>query len=234
MLIYNYNPITFEYTSFEEAGKNPLDPETPIIPSCATQTKPPEVQQGYAIVWVGNKWEYKEDHRGETWYNADTKTLEIINFIGVLPTYYYSPDSPIANKPDGDYWVFDSDLNEWVADIALYKQYISQLAQNVWSIKLDTPFEFEGYRYLPSWRELYTSIWVALDSGIKTEYTLQDYDSNYNTVDKKAMNQIMVKLSNIIDEMYTDKHSLEKYFATVNDYNQLNKKYQEWSEKEYK
>lgn len=232
--IYLYDPITKEYLEEGKSDKNPLDPETPIIPSCATEVKPPEVQQGYATVWVGNKWEYKEDHRGEVWYNADTKELTTVDFIGILPTYYYSPDSPIANKPDGTYWVFDSDLNEWAVDITLYKEYISIVAQEVWNVKLDTPFEFEGYKYLPSWRELYTSIWVALDSGIKSEYTLQDYDSKYNTVDKTAMKQIMEKLSDVVDEMYTDKHNLEKYFASVNDYKQLQAKYEEWATKEYK
>lgn len=232
--IYLYNPVTKEFLKQDTSDKNPLDPNVPIIPACATEVEPPAKQEGYAIVWVGNKWEYKEDHRGETWYNVDSKQLEVINFIGVLPKNYYSPDSPIANKPDGTYWVFDSELNQWVGNADLYKLYVTEVAQETWDIKYNMPFEFEGFRYLPSWRELYTSIWVALDTGIKTEYKLQDYDSKYNTVNKKSMKSIMTKLSDIIDEMYEDKHALEKYFKEINDFDKLQEKYQEWAQKEYK
>lgn len=232
--IYLYDPITKEYTIQGKSERNPLDPETPIIPACSTTIKPPEKQEGYAVVWVGNKWEYKEDHRGEVWYNSNTKTTEIIEFIGILPNYYYSPDSPIANQPEGFYWIYDSDTQTWVGDSVLYKQYVLSEFDNYWNIKQNTPFELDGYKYIASWRELYTSIWVTLRDGIKSEYRLQDYDGKFNTVNAETMKPIIIKMSDINDEMYIDKQNLEVYFAKTNDFNKLQNKFEEYIKKEYK
>lgn len=232
--IYLYDPITKEYTTQGKSDKNPLDPDTPIIPACSTTIKPPEKQEGYVVVWVGNKWEYKEDHRNEVWYNANTKELETIDFIGILPNYYYSPDAPIANKPEGDYWIYDSNTQTWVGDALLYKKYVLNNFEYYWNIKLDTPFELDGYKYIASWRELYTSIWVTLRDGIKSEYRLQDYDGKFNTVNAETMKPIIVKMSDINDEMYMDKQNLEVYFAKTNDFNKLENKFNEYIKKEYK
>lgn len=233
MLIYNYNPITLEYMYSEEAGRNPLNIDEPIIPAHATTIEPPEFQQGYAITWAGNKWRYKEDHRNEAWYNAETKEIEIIDFIGELPSYYYTPDSTIANKPEGDYWQYDSETDSWVGNALLYKQHILSYFSNYWEQKQNTPFEFKGYRYLPSWRELYTSIWVALKDGLKLEYRLQDYDSKFNTVNIDSMKEIITKISEINDEMYTDKHNLEAYFKTEDNFENLQKTFEAWLNKQY-
>lgn len=234
MLVYNYNPITFEYTSYEEAGKNPLNPAEPIIPACSTTIEPPKSIDNYAIIWIGNKWEYKEDHRDELWYNAQNKSMEIVDFIGELPNYYYTPDSPIANPPEGEYWVYDSENQTWVGDTLLYKQYVLNVFSEYWSQKQNIPFEFEGYRYIPSWRDLYDSIFNTLNNGIKTEYRLQDYDGEYNTVTLSTMKPIYTKMADIVDEMYVDKQNLESYFKTENDFNKLEKAFNAWVAKIYK
>ena len=234
MLVYNYDPITMEYISSEEAGRNPINPENPLIPANATTVEPPEVRQGYAITWAGNKWRYKEDHRGENWYNAQTKQIETIEFLGELPNYYYTPDSTIANKPNGDYWQYDSDTQTWVGNAQLYKLYILNSFNGYWIQKQNIPFEFKGYRYLPSWRELYTSIWVSLKDGFKLEYRLQDYDSKFNTVNVESMKEIITKISDINDEMYTDKHNLEAYFKNENNFDNLQNAFNIWLKKEYK
>ena len=231
--VYNYDPITFEYYSSGPASKNPLNEEEPIIPACATTVKPPEPQYGYAIVWIGNKWQYKEDHRGEVWYNAETNSIEEIEFIGKLPKYYYTPDSVIANKPEGDYWQYDAETETWVGNAGLYKKFILDSFTQYWEQKLNTPFEFEGYKYLPSWRELYTSIWVALSEDLKKEYRLQDYEGNFINVNKKTMKPIIGKISNVNDELYTDKHNLEVYFKNENDFNKLQETFENWIKKTY-
>lgn len=233
LVIYNYDPITKEYTTSSTANKNPLNPNEPIIPACATKLKPLNKKEEYAIIWVGNKWEYKEDHRGEAWFNAKTNEIQIVDFIGELPNYFYTPDSPIANKPEGEYWQFDQELNEWIGNPILYKNYILNSFPNYWTEKQNIPFEFEGYKYIPSWRELYTSIWVALKDGIKNNYRLQDYDGNFNTVDVKSMKAIITKMSDVNDEMYLDKQNLELYFKTQNDFNKLQNKFNEWLNKKY-
>lgn len=232
--IYLYDPITKEFIKKDVSDRNPLDPETPIIPSCATTEVVPEEKEGYIRCWIGNKWTYKEDHRGETWYNASTKTLEVIDFIGELPNYYYTPDSTIANPPEGSYWVYDQKSDTWVGNALLYKQYILENYDVLWELKLNAPFEFEGYRYIASWRELYTSIWVSLKDGLKQEYRLQDYDGKQNVVTAETMKPIIIKISDIVDELYTDKHNLEKYFAVTNDFKELETAFNAWLNKEYK
>ena len=97
------------------------------------------------------------------------------------------------------------------------------MAVYYWELKQNTPFEFNGFRYIASWRDLYTSIWVTLKDGIKDEYRIQDYDGKFNTVTLKTMKPIIVKMSNINDEMYTDKHNLQLYFMQVNDFDKLQK-----------
>jgi hypothetical protein len=232
--IYNYDPITFEYTTQGKASKNPVNPDNPIIPACATTIVPLEHIDKYAIVWVGNKWEYKEDHRGELWYNSENQEMVEITFIGSLPNYYFTPDSPIANKPEGTYWKFDSDKQKWVGDSLLYKQYIYENFDKYWDIKQSTPFEIDGFKYLPSWRDLYDSIFNTLNNGIKKDYRLQDYDGKYNTVNVNTMKPIYVKMADIVDEMYIDKQDLESYFKKEDDFNKLEKSFNAWVKKEYK
>lgn len=234
MLVYNYDPITFEYMSYEEANRNPLNPDEPIIPACATTIEPPKQIDKYAIVWIGNKWEYKEDHRNELWYNAQNKSVEIIDFIGTLPNFYYTPDSPIANPPEGEYWVYDPDTQSWVGNTLLYKQYVLSVFSEYWEQKQNIPYEFNGYRYIPAWRDLYDSIFNTLNNGIKEEYRLQDYDGKYNTVTLKTMKPIYTKMADIVDEMYVDKQDLEAYFKIENEFNKLEKTFNAWIAKEYK
>lgn len=234
MIIYNYDPITFEYISSEEAGRNPLNPNEPIVPACATIIEPLDAIEKYAIVWIGNKWEYKEDHRGELWYNSISKDMEVIKFIGTLPNYYYAPDSTIANKPDGDYWVYDSDNNTWIGNSLLYKQYVLSIFPNYWSEKQNIPFKFKGFKYIPAWRDLYDSIFNTLNNGIKQEYRLQDYDGKYNTVTLDTMKPIYTKMADIVDEMYVDKQNLESYFKTENDFSKLQNAFDNWVSKIYK
>lgn len=231
--IYNYDPTTKEFTSAGLSERNPLDPETPIIPSCATTIVPLEIKSGYAIVWVGNKWQYREDHRGESWYNSKTKNIEVIDFIGTLPSNYYTLDSAIVNKPDGDYWDFDSDLQEWVGNSTKYKLYVLNNFNSYWEIKQNTPFTFENHQYLPEWRDLYNSIYSTLKDGIKTEYRLQDYNGEYINVTLTTMKPIYAKMADVVDQMYRDKQDLEAYFKVENDFNKLQAKFQEWIKKSY-
>lgn len=233
MIIYNYDPITLEYMCEGESCVNPINPDEPIIPACATTIKPLKSKKGYTIVWVGNNWDYREDHRNELWYNAKTKELETITFIGVLPDYYYTPDSPIANPPEGDYWQYDSKTQTWVGNAVLYKQYVLNNFNMYWNQKQNTPFEFKGHKYLPSWRDLYTSIYSTLNYGIKNEYRLQDYDGNFVIVNGKTMKPIYTKMAEIVDQMYIDKQDLEEYFKSENKFEDLQEMFNKWLQKTY-
>lgn len=232
--IYIYDPVTKEFIAKGLSERNPLDPETPIIPGCSTTLLPLDKKDGYATVWVGNKWEYKEDHRHETWFNAKTNRLEEIDFIGELDNYYFSPDSVRANKPEGDYWQYDSQNDTWVGDAGLYKIYVNSMADTYWNLMQNTPFEFNGFKYIAAWRDLYTSIWVTLRDGIKEQYRLQDYDGKFNVVNKETMKPIIIKMSDINDEMYTDKHNLQLFFIQNNDFDKLQKAFNSFITKKYK
>ena len=234
MLVYNYDPITFEYISSEEAGRNPLNAEEPIMPACSTTIVPLESIDKYAVVWIGNKWEYKEDHRGELWFNSTTKQIVEIDFIGSMPDNYFTPDSPIANEPEGLYWSFDTESQTWVGNALLYKQYISDSFDEYWDAKQNTPFEFDGFKYLPAWRDLYDSIYNTLERGIKKDYRLQDYEGKYNTVTLETMKPIYIKMVDIVDELYMDKQNLEAFFKKETDFNKLEKAFNAWINKEYK
>ena len=111
--------------------------------------------------------------------------------------------------------------------------YVLNNFSNYWELKLNTPFTFEGFKYLPAWRELYTSIWVALKDGLKEEYRLQDCDSKYNTVNKETMKPLITKMSDINDQMYVDKQNLEKFFMINNNFEVLQKEFETWLSKTY-
>ena len=46
MLVYNYHPITLEYTGCSEADPDPLDEGRWLIPACASTIAPPEAVSG--------------------------------------------------------------------------------------------------------------------------------------------------------------------------------------------
>lgn len=231
--IYHYHAKTKEYLYESFSDKNPLNPDEPIIPAFATTIQPLEIKSGKAIVWVGNKWEYKEDHRDEIWYNAKTSNIEKIDFIGEIPSYYFSVDSNRANKPEGNYWEYDSDNDTWVGNLGLYKTYIEQTMSFVWDIKQETPFEFEGHKFLPNWKEQYMSIWNSLNSGFKTEFKIRDYDGVYINVTKDSFKPIVQKIIEVNDEMVLDKAQIKDYIVKSNDFNKLEEKYNNWLKKIY-
>lgn len=233
MRIYHYHPETFEYYASEPAQPSPANPDEYIIPACATAEVPPEPIENFAIVFNGIKWTYKQDHRGEVWYNFNTKSLETINFIGVLPEYYYAPDSKIANPPEGDYWEYDKKKDEWVGNATAYKLYIQNNFDSYWDSKQNTPFLFEGYSYLPAWRDLYCNIYSTLKDEIKSEYRLEDANGQYITVNKTSMKKIYAKMANVVDEMYIDKQNLEQYFKLENNFKLLQEKFNSWVNKQY-
>ena len=233
MKIYYYDPITFEYTHLGESQPNPVNPDYPLIPPCATIVEPQTYKEGYTNIWVQTHWEYTEDHRGELWYNVRNKRLEVINFIGQLPNYYYTPDSPIANPPEGSYWVWDETKETWVPNVALYKIEILNSFTKFWTVKENTPYTFNGHRYVSKWRDLYNSIYSTFKDGIKDQYRLQDYDGNLFYVNQTQMREIYVKMAEVVDEMYMDKQDLEVFFKENNDYAQLSQKLQEYLNKKY-
>ena len=229
--IYIYDPITKEFLCEDKSTKNQVNPNNPIIPACATTVKPPKAKTGNTVIWAGNKWKQYEDHRGEEWYNIETETIEIITELGDIPPKYVSTDSVRANKPDGDYWDYDSDSDQWVANVYRYKVYLSQVIPSNWEIKFTKEFELDGYYYLPSWKTLYNEIYTMLRDNIKDEYRLRDNHSQYNTVDKNSMKKIIGYMSDVVDKLYLEKQDLTDYILYEKDYDKIKKAYTEWLNK---
>lgn len=235
MIIYYYDSTTFEYLYSGETQPNPVNPDHPLIPPCATVIEPLNKEDGYAVIWKKTHWEYEEDHRGEVWFNARLKKLVTIDFLGQLPNYYFTPDSPIANPPEGTYWQFNEITQQWEPNIALYKIEIFNTFPMYWELKNNTPYIYDGHRYVTKWRDLYNSIYSTLKDEIKEQYRLQDYDGNLFYVNLNQMKDIYTKMADVIDEMYMDKQDLEIYFRdnTHNDYEDLSQKVQAYVNKIY-
>lgn len=56
MLVYNYHPITKEFTGFSEADEDPLDKGKWLIPASATVTPPPELIDGKYRAFIDGSW----------------------------------------------------------------------------------------------------------------------------------------------------------------------------------
>lgn len=68
MQTYKYNADTKEYLYSEEAFLDPLETEAQgkpvyLLPADSTFIEPLTAKEGYAVVWSGTAWAYKEDHR---------------------------------------------------------------------------------------------------------------------------------------------------------------------------
>lgn len=68
MQTYKFDADTKEYLYAEEAFLDPLETEQQgkevyLLPADSTFAEPLEAKESYAVVWNGDKWEYKEDHR---------------------------------------------------------------------------------------------------------------------------------------------------------------------------
>lgn len=230
--IYLYDPVTKEFLRDSFSDRNPLNPDEPIIPACATTIAPDVAKEGYTNVWAGNKWKQVEDHRGETFYNTVTEQEEVISFLGSIPDIYVSTDSVRANKPDGDYWEYDSNEDQWVANVIKYKQHlVNDLIPIEWNKKFEKEFEIDGFYYLPSWKTLYNEIYTMLRDGIRDTYRLRDTHGQYNLVNKDSMKIIIACMSDTVDQIYVEKQDLYDYLLKQNDYNKIVKAYEAWCEK---
>jgi len=68
MQVYVFEPSSREFLHEEKAFRDPLESRAQgrdvwLLPAHATFTPPPAPKAGHAVLWNGNAWEYKEDHR---------------------------------------------------------------------------------------------------------------------------------------------------------------------------
>ncbi len=117
MLVYNYDPITREYTGSEQAKIDPLETVHAgtsifLLPANATFTAPPEPKEGYVYCWISNKWEKVESHIGELAYLKTNASATTITDIGPIPA-----DRTLLPPPAGIEFI-KWDGNKWVEDTA--------------------------------------------------------------------------------------------------------------------
>lgn len=100
MEIWNYNPYNGEFICKSLADESPLEPGEFLIPAYATTIPAPEPQEGKAIVFVNNKWDFEEDHRGETWWDEEGNPIIIQEIGKPLDTLssVEPPPKPIKNN----------------------------------------------------------------------------------------------------------------------------------------
>lgn len=102
MKIYNYDPLTFEYISAQNAD---LDPEETkrqgkniyLIPAFATLMEPPAKKERKTRIFNENSWEIVDDFRGLYMVNSDMQPLKVEQ-IGALPDGYTPATEEQAQK----------------------------------------------------------------------------------------------------------------------------------------
>lgn len=88
MYAYKYDHATGEYLGPCPLVSNPRRPDAPCLPAFSAPDAPPEVIQGEAVVRVGGVlgvWKIVEDHRGEVWYEPDTRQAVLVTELGPVP-----------------------------------------------------------------------------------------------------------------------------------------------------
>jgi hypothetical protein len=99
MDIYHYHPETFEFVGAGKADADPLQAGNWLIPASATTVQPIAPQTGFAVCFDKGVWGYVEDHRGETWWNADGKEITISE-LGPIPADYENSPPPPPPAPE--------------------------------------------------------------------------------------------------------------------------------------
>jgi len=78
--VYNYHPVSGQFTGASEAEASPMSPGEFLIPAYATDVAPPEVcADGCIPAWseISKAWGEIPDHRGEVWYSKEGDPLTV-------------------------------------------------------------------------------------------------------------------------------------------------------------
>ena len=74
------------FIDMAKAFINPkADDESYLIPRGCIDVPKPQLKEGFALKWSGEKWEYIEDHRGKLAYFKENGEKTRITELGVLP-----------------------------------------------------------------------------------------------------------------------------------------------------
>lgn len=117
MKIYNYNPITFEYTGSQNADLDPQETKEQgknvyLLPANATFIKPPASEPMKARVFKEGSWSYEKDFR-KGFYKVDSN-LDVtdITELGDVPEGYILVTKVIGDdiKANPDKYIIDDGI----------------------------------------------------------------------------------------------------------------------------
>ncbi len=138
MKVFNYDPITFEFTSESYADKSPLENDIYLIPAFSTAIVPPDVSKNEKQVFneKNKSWIVMADFRSEILYSKTTSevveasigdTLDKLNATKIKPIV----DFPMWNensqtwetdnvkKTESKKNKLDSDISQKISDATL-------------------------------------------------------------------------------------------------------------------
>lgn len=84
LVIYHVDGRTNEYIGGGLAAPDPVVEKNWLIPAHAYTEKPPEVEEGYALIRQGDTWRTIKDYRG-TVYRTTDGSPELFTELGPLP-----------------------------------------------------------------------------------------------------------------------------------------------------
>ena len=117
MNIYNYDPVTKEFLSVEEADKSPLEPDVYLLPANSTTIATPSDLEKHKTPCFNietKQWSIVDDYREVKLYSKETKEI-VFAALGQTPEELNA--TPL--RPTGDYdswdeltqtWIYNSDL----------------------------------------------------------------------------------------------------------------------------
>ena len=117
MKIYNYNPITFEYTGSQNADLDPQETKEQgknvyLLPAYATFIKPPASEPMKARVFKEGSWSYEKDFRNG-FYKVDSNlVVSEITELGDIPEGYILVTEIIGDdiKANPDKYIIDDGI----------------------------------------------------------------------------------------------------------------------------
>lgn len=133
MKINNYNKETNEFTTSSTATENPLEKGKYLIPANATAKELLSSKEGFAVCFneVKNEWEYQEDNRNETAYEAATKQESKISYLGALKDGFTLIKPKETDTWDGTKWITDKELLRTKTLTDIQKTYQTESTKNI-------------------------------------------------------------------------------------------------------
>ena len=117
MNIYNYDPVTKEFLSVEEADKSPLEHDVYLFPANSTIIVAPtelEEHETPCFNTETQRWSVVDDYREIKLYSKETKEI-------VFAALGQTPEALNATllQPTSDYDAWDESTQNWIYDSSL-------------------------------------------------------------------------------------------------------------------